>query len=110
MDGFSIARLPRIEFGAGAASRVPAMAARYGKRALLVTGAHSFVESEHWARMREDLRSEGVQWQMVNVAGEPSPALVDDAVRAHATDGIDVVLAVGGGSALDAGKAIAGNI
>ena len=39
---FSIARLPRIEFGAGAFARVPNIDARYGKRVMLVTGSRSF--------------------------------------------------------------------
>ncbi|HOM11640.1 MAG TPA: iron-containing alcohol dehydrogenase, partial [Spirochaetota bacterium] len=35
-----------------------------------------------------------------------SPQLVDDAVKAYAGKGIDVVVSIGGGSAIDAGKAI----
>src|SRR5690242_1950609 len=42
------------------------------------------------------------------VSGEPSPELVDGAARQHAASDIDVVVAIGGGSVLDAGKAIAG--
>jgi len=42
------------------------------------------------------------------VAGEPSPELVDAEVAAHKNDNIDVVVAIGGGSVLDAAKAIAG--
>lgn len=36
---FSIARRPRIEFGSGSARKLPELAARYGKRLLIVTGA-----------------------------------------------------------------------
>lgn len=42
---FSIARLPRIEFGSGSLDRLPDIAAGYGRHLLLVTGARSFAES-----------------------------------------------------------------
>ena len=35
---FSIARFPRIEFGAGGIEKLPRLAARYGRTLLLVTG------------------------------------------------------------------------
>jgi alcohol dehydrogenase len=54
------------------------------------------------------LRQRGVGFDIVKVAGEPSPDLVDDAVRAFRGDDFGVVIGIGGGSALDAAKAIAG--
>lgn len=44
----------------------------------------------------------------MKIAGEPSPQLIDEAVSNHRTQQIDVVVGIGGGSALDAAKAIAG--
>ncbi len=41
---FSIARLPRIEFGSGVITRVAEITAGYGNQILLVTGAKSFSE------------------------------------------------------------------
>lgn len=105
---FSIARLPRVEFGEGSLRRIPGLTARFGKRALLVTGAKSFVESPHWQALADGLRREGVSWEHTTVEGEPSPQLVDQAVRELRSAGIDVVLGIGGGSVLDAAKAIAG--
>ena len=105
---FSIARLPRIEFGAGAVKKLPALAARYGTRLLLVTGARSFLASPHAAPMFAGLRERGCHWETVQVAGEPSPETVDEAVRAWRGAGIATVIGVGGGSVLDAAKAIAG--
>ena len=105
---FSVARLPRIELGAGALARVPAIASRYGRRALLVTGARSLEASAHWAGLVGGLARAGIAWSHCRVAGEPSPQLVDASVRAHTGEGIEVVIGVGGGSALDAAKAIAG--
>jgi alcohol dehydrogenase len=105
---FSIARLPRIEFGAGAVRQLPDLAARHGKRVLLVTGAHSFESSSYAPALLEGLRQRGLSWGTVNVAGEPSPELVDEAVRCFREEDVAVVIGIGGGSALDAAKAIAG--
>jgi len=45
---FSIARLPRIEFGAGTLSKLPVIAAQFGKRLLIVVDNSSFMQSEAW--------------------------------------------------------------
>ncbi|MGP9813554.1 iron-containing alcohol dehydrogenase [Rhodopseudomonas sp. NSM] len=105
---FSIARLPRIEFGAGAVSRLPEMAARFGRRALLVTGARSFDRAAYAAPLLAGLRDRGLGIARVAIGGEPSPEVVDDAVREFRNWDVDVVIGIGGGSALDAAKAIAG--
>ena len=105
---FSLARLPRIEFGAGAITQLPHIVGRYGRRMLLVTGARSFVESPRWQALASGLQERGIEWLMFQVAEEPSPELVDDAVRQFGSRAFDVVVGLGGGSALDAAKAIAG--
>ena len=106
---FTLGRLPRIEFGAGSFARVPAIVAGHGQRVLLVTGGRSFAASGRRATLSDGLAVAGVEVAgEVAVRGEPSPAMVDEAVAANRTAGIDVVLAIGGGSALDAAKAIAG--
>ncbi|KPG00422.1 alcohol dehydrogenase [Rhodopseudomonas sp. AAP120] len=105
---FSIARLPRIQFGAGATAKLPDLAARYGRRVLLVTGAHSFDAAPYAAPLLVKLAERGLSCERVVVSGEPSPELVDDAVRQFKGAVIDVVIGLGGGSALDAAKAIAG--
>ena len=105
---FSITRLPQIVFGPGTIAQVPALAASFGRRVLLVTGARSFRESRHGVALTEGLGTRGIEWQSLAVSGEPSPALVDGAVREHGPQGVEVVIGIGGGSALDAAKAIAG--
>jgi alcohol dehydrogenase len=105
---FSIARLPRIEFGAGTIARLPQIAAQYGRRALLVTGARSFVASATGERLLGQLRESGFALSIEHVAGEPSPQLIDAAVARRRGEAIEVVLGIGGGSVLDAAKAIAG--
>ncbi len=105
---FSIARLPRIEFGAGAIRKLPDIAGSYGRRLLLVTGRRSFAESAAGAWLLGELGARGFAREWLKVEGEPAPAFVDDAVARLRDAGFDAVIGIGGGSALDAAKAIAG--
>lgn len=105
---FAIARLPRIVFGAGASDVIAAEASVFGSRALIVTGKRHFQETAHWPALRAALASGGMEWRQVSIDGEPSPEMIDDALATHRDAAIDVVIGIGGGSALDAAKAIAG--
>ncbi len=105
---FSIARLPRIEFGSGAFGRIGEMTAGYGRQVLIVTGARSFPGSANWQRLLRQLAERKISHAHVTIDGEPSPEMIDEAVREHASAGFDAVLGIGGGSAMDAAKAIAG--
>ncbi|ARU32669.1 alcohol dehydrogenase [Sulfuriferula sp. AH1] len=105
---FSIARLPRIEFGSGKLKLLPQLIALHGKRALIITGATSFRSSEHWPRLLAELTARHIEHVDLRVTSEPSPQLIDAAVRQFHDADIDIVIAIGGGSTLDAAKAIAG--
>lgn len=105
---FSISRLPRIIFGCGQLNQVPELAATFGRNVLLVTGKQSFCATPRWQSFTNSLNAKGLSWQHFTVSGEPSPMLVDEAVSRFRSDAIDVVIAIGGGSVLDAAKAIAG--
>ena len=105
---FTLTRVPRIEFGAGTIDKLPGIASAYGRRALLVTGAASLQRSSRWETLRQGLLQAGISWEHTTVSGEPSPELVDAAVTQFHQTAPDVVIAIGGGSVLDAGKAIAG--
>lgn len=108
MFNFAIARLPRIEFGAGAIKKLPDIIAGYGSRILLVTGARSFALTDYWQSLLDQLTHRSMSWQHCTVAEEPSPALIDNLVKTYADQPFDVVVGIGGGSALDAAKAVAG--
>ena len=105
---FSISRLPRIEFGAGVISKLPELIAQYGKQVLLVTGRRSFTNSPHWPVLLAALAKAGVDWEQARVDDEPSPQLIDKIVRQFHSAGIAVVVGIGGGSVLDAAKAVTG--
>ena len=105
---FSISRLPRISYGSGRINEVPALTAAYGHTVLLVTGKQSFCATPHWQTFTRALETRGMRWLHLTVSGEPSPSLVDQAVSQFRGEEVDVVIAIGGGSVLDAAKAIAG--
>jgi alcohol dehydrogenase len=108
MFDFSIARLPRIEFGTGSFNKLPEIIEGYGTSILMVTGGKSFRTSEKWHHLVDELNKRGIIWEHCTVAEEPSPTLVDEIVQAFADYSFEVVVGIGGGSALDAAKAIAG--
>ena len=105
---FTLSRLPHIEFGPGSRAVVPDLVAKYGRRVLIVTGSRSFIEGKHWKTLTEAFAQRDIAWELIQVTGEPSPEMVDRPVLSMAGMGFDCVLGIGGGSALDAAKAIAG--
>lgn len=103
--------LPRIEFGAGAIRKLPAIAAQYGKRLLIITGADSFTASEAGNTLFHALQVAGFTWEIRRMTQEPSPQWVDATVASFAAMpdiSFDAVIGIGGGSPLDAAKAVAG--
>jgi len=107
IDGFSFAATPHIHFGAGKRSELGAIAGSFGRRLLLVTGGASFDASPLCAQLLEQLKRD-FEVHRIRVSGEPSPQLVDNTVTALAGREPDCVVAIGGGSPVDAAKAIAG--
>lgn len=103
---FSLLPLPAIYFGPGRFSMLAELAGTFGKNILVVTGSHALQRSGRLAELTDGLQSAGMRPAYLVVDREPSPELVDGAVSQYRRLAIDVVLAVGGGSVLDAGKAI----
>ncbi len=108
LSGFSIARLPRIEFGGGTFKKLVPISAAFGRHALLVTGGQSLRVAPQWQKLLADLNEHQMSWVDVQVRAEPSPTLIDTLVSGLRAERIDVVIGIGGGSVLDAAKAIAG--
>jgi alcohol dehydrogenase class IV len=106
--GFEVGRIPRIAFGAGRLATVPEIVARHGRRALIVTGARSFRATDRWPWLLDELARRDIEHRELRVAGEPSPDLVDEAVARFRDIAVDVVVGIGGGSAIDTAKAVAG--
>ncbi len=105
---FATSTLPKIRFGEGTLVELPQLIEPFGKRILLLTGGRSFVQSRFWQPLQDALRAAGIEFIHETINGEPSPRRVDELVAAHFGDGINVVIGIGGGSVLDAAKAVAG--
>lgn len=101
---FSSLPLPALHYGSGSFSRIAPIAAQYGRRVLLLTGKSALERSGHLERLLDGFASAGMSASRFIVEREPSPEMVDRAVGLHGD--ADVVVAVGGGSVLDAGKAV----
>jgi alcohol dehydrogenase len=98
----------RLVFGAGTVARLGELTRKYGKRALLVTGGGSVKRSGAFDRAKSSLEAAGVA--VVECAGvEPNPRITSVARGAETArrEGCDVVIALGGGSTMDAAKVMA---
>jgi alcohol dehydrogenase class IV len=100
---FDFATATRILFGPGAAREVAPAAKEMGRRALLVIGCPT--ESAAW--LSEAMQREGIGCVNWTIQAEPSVALVGQGVELARREQCDLVIALGGGSAIDAGKAVA---
>ncbi len=101
---FEFATASRVIFGPGTFKQAGAIAKELGRCALVVTGK-SVGRAQ---RLSEQLTAAGVAWEFFQITGEPTTHAVRDGVTRARAAGCNCVVAFGGGSAIDAAKAIAG--
>jgi len=109
-DSFRFSSLPKIIFGAGKRNELAAELNFRGNRVLLLTGLSSVHNSGHGEEIITSLKAANLELEHEVIAHEPSPSLIDQIVEKYRPSGIQVVVAVGGGSVMDAGKAISAMI
>ncbi|MEH0022396.1 MAG: iron-containing alcohol dehydrogenase [Desulfobacter sp.] len=105
-DAFNFFTPQRLVFGAGTLAQLPGICLGFGRQILVVTGKSSFLSTPAWQSLEKGWQEKGCGVYQVSVSGEPCPDDVDSAVAMHRNRDIDMVVAIGGGSVLDAGKAI----
>lgn len=108
IPSFTLSGLPKVVFGNHTLAQVPKLALEFGRRALVMTGARSFIETPAWQAFRAQLEAAGISVEHAVVDGEPSPELADRLAAQFRAVDIEVVIGIGGGSVLDAAKAVAG--
>ena len=103
---FTFGTTPQLYFGTGKFSVLPSAIRTFGTKALVVTGARSFMRTHHGQNLLQQLNDQGVQAKQYSIPKEPTPTIIDEAVQEFRSLNAHCVVAIGGGSALDAGKAI----
>lgn len=101
--GFEFTSPAKIVFGAGTLREAGAIARAFGQRALVVTGRNP----QRAGRLLQLLGEAAVSAATFSVPGEPELATVDRGTALAKMENCGLVIAFGGGGAIDAGKAIA---
>ncbi|MCB4790396.1 MAG: iron-containing alcohol dehydrogenase [Elusimicrobia bacterium] len=106
MKSFNFTRTPQIYFGPGTVKELPGLVSEKGSRALLITGLGSLKKSGKLELIENSFKKNGINVFHFNVNSEPSPEMIDKAVLEYKHKSIEAVISIGGGSVIDAGKAV----
>jgi alcohol dehydrogenase class IV len=111
MAAFEFFSVPRIVFGLGQFARIGELTAELGakgQKVLAILSQSAMAGGSRLVELRERLQAAGVRVVETYQRGEPTVADVDAAVALGRRENCRGVIGLGGGSALDAAKAVAG--
>ena len=100
---FEFATATRIIFGAGSLAQTGSTSKTFGRRALVVTGRNP----RRAEKLMADLPANGIRTASFVVASEPEISTIEQGAAFAKNEQCDFVIGIGGGSVIDAGKAIA---
>jgi len=107
-SSFEFRTVRRIVFGRGRLEQIGPLTAEFGRAALVVSNAGDAGDGGVVDRLADLLAASGVQEVFHRQRGEPRVADVERALAAAREAECDVVIGLGGGSAIDVAKAVAG--
>jgi len=108
MNSFAFQNPTKIIFGQGTVRQLGKEAAAYGNKALLVYGGGSIKKTGLYDQVLSQLKEHGIEaFELAGIEPNPRLSTVHKGIDICRKNGIGFVLAVGGGSVLDASKAIA---
>lgn len=106
MENFNFSLPTNVLFGKGQINNLPGALKQFGKKVLLTYGGGSIKRTGLYDEVMALLKDFEV-FELSDIEPNPSIETVESGVRICREKGIDVVLAVGGGSTIDCSKAIA---
>lgn len=107
MYPFSFHNPTKLIFGRRQIERLPEELAKYGKKVLLVYGGGSIKRNGLYDEIQTLLKDRFMVYELPGIEPNPRLSSVYKGIEICRTEGIEVLLAVGGGSVIDATKAIA---
>ncbi len=107
LSEMAIASIPQLFQGPGSLNKLPEWLKNRGFSSVIIcTGGKSFDSSACRDELFEILRINGIDYSRYRVSGEPSPELIDSITKSAAQSAADCVVGIGGGSVIDAAKAV----
>jgi len=105
-NSFTFANTPNIVFEIGSFQKLPDLISNYGKKTLIFTGGSSLYKSGHFDELSQGLNDRSISFSNIKITEEPSPDLIDKIAEKYRGQEINSITAIGGGSVMDAGKAV----
>ncbi|WP_424766836.1 iron-containing alcohol dehydrogenase [Paenibacillus sp. sgz302251] len=111
MNSFQFVNPTHIVFGEGSADQVGQLTSKYGKTVLLVYGSGSVKKTGLYDQTIKHLNDAGITvHELPNIEPNPRLSTVKKGIAICRENQVDFILAVGGGSVIDASKAIAAGV
>jgi len=99
---FEFATAKWIIFGEGSAEKIADNALNLGSKPLIVTGKNQ----SRCKFLLDDFSKRHVRFETYSVKGEPTTGIITECLNLAKSSKIDVIIGIGGGSAIDTGKAV----
>lgn len=108
MENFIFYAPTEVVFGKDVEDQTGEIACKYGRKALLVYGKGSVIKSGLLGRVEKALSDSGIEYREFGGA-KPNPTLehAKEGIKEAIAFGADMIIGIGGGSAIDTAKAIA---
>lgn len=111
MEHFEYYNPVKVVFGEGVLSQVGSYAAQYGKKAMLVTYTECGFFADTIAAIHKSLKEAGVECiDYMGVTANPKVSQAEKGAALCKENGIDLLIALGGGSVIDCAKVIAAGV
>lgn len=106
MFSFDLRMPTTVLFGSGKINMLPKALERFGKRILFLTGQASLLSSGKYEMITDMMKDNGLTYKNIKIVCEPTVEMIDGLCSELDPKDYDVIVAVGGGSVIDAAKAL----